>query len=418
MARGKGEGSIYFDKKKKLWTCAVELPPGPTGERRRKVVSSKKKPAVVDKLRKLHRELETRGDIATKSITIQGWIDKWLVEIAPNRINPNQVKKYASTLNTHVGQRWGKKRLDYLTTVRIRDLISEVSKSKSPSTARDLHSKFSSCLRDAVNDGYLPRHPMEHLEAPRRAQKQENALSVEDTIKLLKYLAAQMDSSGKWAWIAPLYIGYLLTGARRGELAGLRPEYVGETLDVQWQLQRLDPETVERASADYEYERLSGNFYLTRPKYESTRTYPLVEPLKSVMMAAAKGAPEGSLMFTRQDGQPLDPDSIGSYYWPRLLIDAGIEEKAVYDDDDRQIGGTLPKDRVKLHGTRHGLVDILYELEIPEHIIVEVVGHSDRKVTRKYRTRQSPAVKAALEDVSKRLEALDSTEPAGEIEPA
>ena len=385
MARGKGEGSLFYDNANQIWIASIELPPSPDGKRRRKRVSSKKKATVIKKLRDLQRDIALHGDIATRSITVQSWIDKWLAEVAPNRINPNQVKKYASTLNTHVGKRWGNKRLDYLNAPRIRTLIKEIATEKSASTARDLHGKLSSCLRDAVNDGYLPAHPMANLDPPKRPRTEEAAFTVEDTIKLLKYLARQMDTQGKWAWIAPLYIGYLLTGARRGELAGLRPEYVGDALDVQWQLQRLDAGAVKNASADFEREHLGGNFYLTRPKYESTRSYPLVEPLKSVMVAAAANVPEGSLVFTRKDGQPLDPDSIGAYYWPRILADASITEK------------------VKLHGTRHGMVDILYELEVPEHIIVEIAGHSDRAVTRKYRTRQSPAVKSAMEDVSKML---------------
>lgn len=404
MARGKGEGSIYQDARG-LWRATVELPPSADGKRRRKVISSKKKTVVVSKMRALQNEVASHGDMPTRGITVQGWVDKWLDEIAPKKIAPGPLRSYRSALNLHVCQRYGKKKLSYLTPGRIRTLITEIERTKSAGTARNLHNNLASCLKDAAADGYLPKHPMEHLDAPRRAKKPEAALNTERTIDLLKWLAQKMDAQDDdWSHIAPLFIAYLLTGARRGELLGLRPEYVGESLDVEWQLQRIQAGELAKVSADFEREHVSGNFYLTRPKYESTRSYPLVEPLRSVMHSLADITPPGQLIFRRPDGEPWDKDGI-TYRWKKLMVASGIEVHA--GPEKLQ---TPRSERVKLHGARHGLIDILYALDIPEHIIVEIAGHADLKTTRGYRTRQSPAVKGAMESVSHLLQMGDETQ--------
>lgn len=398
MARGKGEGSIYQDSRG-LWRASVELPPSADGTRRRKVISSKKKSKVISDLRKIQNDVAIYGDIATRTISIDAWVNKWLDDIAPKKINPNTIGSYRSALQNHVVKRWGKKKLSYLTPGRIRDLTAEIADNKSPSTARNLHSYLSSCLKDAVNDGYLPKHPMEHLKPPPRAKAKEPALELDDAVKLLKWLARQIDQGTEHAHLAPLWIAYLLTGARRGELLGLRPEFIQESLDVEWQLQRLSPATLKKVAADFEYEHTGvKNFYLTRPKYESTRSYPLVEPLKSMMNALAKATPDGELVFLRPDGEPWDPDGI-TERWAGMLHAAGVEK---HDGPaDKQ---TPPEKRVTLHGARHTVVDLLNILEVPEDIIMQIVGHTQRRTTRGYRTKQSPAVKSAMASVSHLLQ--------------
>lgn len=393
MARSNGEGSLFYDKTLGLWTASVELPPDVTGKRRRKKVTSKKKGVAIQKLRDLQRDIAIHGDIATRSITVEAWVEKWLTEIAPKKIKPTPLRSYRSALTKHVVKRWGNKKLAYLTTTRIRELIDEAS----PGTARNLHSYLKSCLHDAVVEGYLPRHPMEHLKMPARKKTTEAALSTDRTVELLRFLARQMDEGGDWAHIAPLFITYLLTGARRDELLGLRPEYVGESLDVAWQLERLAAEELAAASADYEYEHLGGSFYLTRPKYGSTRQYPLVEPLKTVVESIAAETPGGVLLFRRPDGDPWDPDGI-TYRWKKLMVAMGWEVHSGPEDLQTPV-----HQRVTPHGARHGLVDILYELEIPEQVIVDIVGHTSREMTRRYRTRLSPAAKDAMEEMSRLL---------------
>ena len=403
MARGKGEGGLNFDKTNQVWVGSVELQSTWDEEsgkwkRRRRTASSKNKKIAAQKLLELQKDAQ-KGILTLRTATVEEWITQWLDEVAPERYAPKTMRSYRSALNTHIIPRWGDRKLAQITPGQIRTRIQEVAKDKSPGMARNVHIPLSACLRDAVNDGYLEAHPMANLSAPKRSKKTENALEVEQAVNLLKWLARQMDEKTKWAGVAPLFITYLLTGARRAEILGLRPEYTGESLDVEWQLQRITPAEIEAVSASYEHEHVGiSNFYLVRPKYESTRSYPLVEPLKSVIEAVVIDTPPGALIFRTEEGKPWDPDDI-TEKWAEVLNAAGIEKH-----DGPEKGRTPKADRVTLHGTRHTVVDLLYMLEVPEHIISDIVGHTQRRTTRGYRTRQSPAVRSAMESVSRLLQ--------------
>ena len=103
-------------------------------------------------------------------------------------------------------------------------------------------------------------------------------------------------------------------------------------------------------------------------------------------------------MFTRPNGEPWDPDGI-TERWAAMLHAAGIERH-----DGPEGKQTPPKERVTLHGARHTVVDLLYMLEVPEHVIMQIVGHTQRRTTRGYQTKQSPAVKSAMASVSHLLQ--------------
>lgn len=395
MARGKGEGGLSFDKANEVWVGSVELPSTWDDEkkrwkRNRRTVSSKNKKAAAKKLQGILREVE-QGNLSTRKVKVSTWVDYWLTQVAPKKINPNTIRSYRSALK-RVTERYGDKELGCLTPQRIREMTADVAQLKSASTARNLHSYLSHCLADAVGDGLLAKHPMEHLSIPKRAKTLEKAFEVEQAVNLLKWLGRQIDEQTKHAQLAPLWIAYLLTGARKGEMLGLEPERVSDHIDVTWQLQRLKHSDVEAASDDYEYRHLESTFYLVRPKSKSGwRSYPLVEPLKSIIEAIAGDTPHGRLVFRRPDGKPWDPDMITDL-WYEMLVAADIESS-----------DTPTKDRVNVHGARHTVADLLDLLGVPESVIMDILGHSTRHMSRSYRTKQSPAVKSAMASVSELL---------------
>lgn len=57
MTRGKGEGSVYKRASDGLWCVRIELPKGPMGERRTKVVCRRLKADAVKELARLQEEL-------------------------------------------------------------------------------------------------------------------------------------------------------------------------------------------------------------------------------------------------------------------------------------------------------------------------------------------------------------------------
>lgn len=390
--RAKGEGGVY-QRADGMWCVSIELPPGLDMKRRRKVIARKDKGRVVSEMRSLQRELEKQGDLSTSSIQLSKWADHWLEERA-KKLAPNTVSGYRTAFKDYINPLLGSKRLDKLTTAdvkRLHQVLGETPKDKALRGETDLpedtemlsttyilliHNALTGALKMAVREGKISTNVCELVDRPTIRVTDEKALTLDDAVKLLLHLSTHKDGA--------LWAAYMLTGARRGEIIGLEVDRVTETLDLSWQIQRI--KDINTAPANYERRHLEGNLYLVRPKSKAGwRTPPLVEPLRTILRRYIGDRTEG-LVFQR-DGRPWDPAD-ASKEWKVLLREAG-----------------LPED-VKLHGARHTVVDLLYAAEIPEPVIMEIVGHSSRTTTRGYRSRgNSKQLTEAMNKMSKMLTA-------------
>jgi len=391
--RGKGEGSIYKRASDGMWCTSIELPVGLDGKRRRKVICRKDKTAVVKVLREQQAELAKHGDIATSSVILGKWADHWLEERA-KKLAPNTVAGYRTAFKEYINPLLGGKRLDKLTPAdvkRLHQVLGETPKDKALRGETDLpedaemlsttyilliHNALTGALKMAVREGKISANVCELVDRPTKRVTDEKALTLDDAVKLLLHLSTH-EHGALWA-------AYMLTGARRGEIIGLEVDRVTDILDLSWQIQRV--KDIKNAPSNYERRHLEGSLYLVRPKSKAGwRTPPLVEPLRTILRRYIGDRTEG-LVFLR-DGRPWDPAD-ASKEWKVLLREAG-----------------LPED-VKLHGARHTVVDLLYAAEIPEPVIMEIVGHSSRGVTRGYRSRgNSKQLTDAMNKMSKMLTA-------------
>jgi integrase len=116
-----------------------------------------------------------------------------------------------------------------------------------------------------------------------------------------------------------------------------------------------------------------------------------VDPLRTVLerhIDTASPNPWG-LVFSR-DGRPYDPDQV-SKEWRDVLARVGIEKN------------------IRLHDLRHTAVDLLLMAGVPEDVVMEIVGHSTRATTRAYKSRNSPRLKAAMQDLADMLTQAEGT---------
>jgi len=395
MAQAKGTGSIYQNNKG-LWEVRVELPRGLDGKRRRKVVRRKSRAEAVKLLRELNKELAKTGDLATSSVTLEAWSEHWLQKRA-EKLAPNTINGYRTAFQDYINPLLGKKRLDKITPSDVKhlhDVVMATPKDRAMRAFSDppegtellsstyallIHNALAGALKMAVREGKISVNACELVDRPTKRLTDEKALTLDEAIHLLMYLAEHPDGA--------LWATYLFTGARRGEVIGLEVDRVTDVLDLSWQTQRI--KDIKSAPADYEYRHLEGNLYLVRPKSKAGwRTPTLVEPLATILRRCIGERTEG-LVFQR-DGRPWDPAD-ASKEWKAILREAG-----------------LPDD-VKLHGTRHTVVDLLFEVEVPEPIIMEIVGHSTRAVTRSYRSRGN---KKAIREAMEKMSAMFTVPPA------
>lgn len=382
--RGKGEGAVYrvpADKTKPLkhWTGTVELPPGPNGERRRKVIRRKNKAELVKELGKLRADLAKRGDIPTASMTVEKWFTYWLNQVAAKKVRPNTLDGYRRTVSNHIIPAIGKVKLDKVTADHMRRVHQAViEKGNNSTTALLAHRTMSASFKVALREGRIGRNPATLVDAPLKAAKTLEALTLDEALKFLKHTLADENPQGaQWATS-------LLSATRRGEMLGLEVDRVTDVLDLSWQLIRISPEGLKDAPADYDYRPVDGGLYLTRPKSRAGwRIVPLVDPLKSILerhMEQMEPNPWG-LLFTR-NGRPISPDQ-ASRDWRTALRAAGIDKN------------------VRLHDARHTTVDLLLLAGVPEDLITEIVGHSTRLQTREYKSlRNRERLAKAMEQFS------------------
>lgn len=387
MARGKGEGSI-FKNANGLWEVKIELPRGLDNKRRRKVIRRKNKADAVTEMRKMKAELAKTGDLATSSVTLEVWSEHWLKERA-KKLAPNTITGYRTAFVEYINPLLGKRRLDKITPQDVKymhGVLYETPKDKRMRQLSDppedaellsstyvllIHNALSLALKMAMREGKVSTNVCELVDRPSKNVTDEKALTLEEALRLLMYISTHPNGA-MWA-------AFLFTGARRGEVTGLEVERVTDILDLSWQIQRI--KDIKSAPVSYEYRHLEGRLYLVRPKSKAGwRTPPLVEPLATILRRHIGDRTEG-LVFQR-NGRPWDPADT-SKEWKVLLAEVG-----------------LPDD-VTLHGSRRTVIDLLYELETPEPVIMEIVGHSSRAVTRSYRSKgNQKIVREALEKMS------------------
>lgn len=380
MARGKGEGSLFKDSNG-YWTVVVELP-AHGGERRRKKVRRKSKAEAMKILRELLAERDRTGDMPTRVMTVEQWIEEWFTTIAAKKNRPKTLSTYRGLIDREILPTIGAKKLDKLTTTDVRRMLHSITeKGLSSTTAAQVYRILSVALKYAERNGKVPRNVAALVDSPRPAKPHLEALSAAQGIRVLQ--TAATDPLGS------LWAAVLLTGARQGELLGLERDRVGDYLDLSWQMQRLTWEhgcggTCNRkrgadcykrkvtAAPDWVHRPLHGGMWLTRPKSEKgTRAVPLVEPLKSILQRHIEATADlynpYNLVWFAANGAPID-HSVQSKLWHQLLERAGVPD-------------------VRLHDGRHTTVDLLYEAGASEDTIRDIVGHSTREMTRAYKSR-------------------------------
>lgn len=363
--RGKGEGSVYKDSRG-LWTASVELPPR-NGVRRRKMIRSKDKSVVLEKLTALKAELERTGDLITSTMTVEQWFDYWLREIVTKERKPKTVAGYSAVVRNRIVPALGAKtKIDKVTPAKVRAVHDQMATDGlSSGYTLNAHKVMAAALESAFREGRINRNPARMVSAPRTSPKALQALTLPEAIQLLEHVSSDPVMGARWAT-------GLLTGARRGEVIGLEVDRVGDYIDLSWQLQYLPTKApgVPIAPLDFEYRHVEGWLFLTRPKSRSGwRLVPLVDPLRSILLRhiEATGPNKWGLVFLH-DGKPIDPN-VDSQRWKTVLAAAGIDKQ------------------IRLHDLRHTAVDLLYLAGVPEDVIAELVGHSVVSQTRAYKAK-------------------------------
>lgn len=386
--RQRGEGGLYQRQSDGMWVGAIDLG-WRDGKRRRKVVSSKTQKGALRKLNDEKKKLATQGDLSTTDVTLAFWLSYWLDSIVRPRADPETFKRYRTNVDKHIVPEIGKQKLEKLGLHHVRELHRRfVRLELSESTAASAHRTLVTALNDAMKERGLGRNVAQLVDAPRIADTDPVALSMEEVRRFMEI--AQRDPRTASRWLAAFMVG-----TRQGETLGLRWSSIlwdQGVMDIAWQLQRLsyrhgcaekEPWTCGRKRAadcpdvaldvprGFEAVQLYGRLCLTRPK-SSRHLIPIPAHLRVALEQRraqvdderASYVSDHDLVWCRPDGEPI----------------------AHEDDYDEWVDwlGAAGIDHVKLHAARHTTATLLRALGYPMDIIRMILGHSTVLMTQRY----------------------------------
>ena len=392
MARPKGTGSVYEDRPGR-WVGSIEAGWTARGTRRRIRVVAPTKREALRKLRDKEREIARTGipaEGAQRTLTVKAWAEQWLA-IRVGQVRQDGYTADRSAINTWIIPTIGHVRLERLSAAHVRQVTDKVLAKRAASTAVRTHSVLRQCLKAALAEGHTIPPSVFAVPPPKLGESPREDIPLPHARQILA-TALKRDDASRW-------FAAFLQGLRPAEARGLTWDAINLdelTMDVSWQLKALrynvayDRESGFRIPADHEVHHLVDAWHLVRPKTAAgKRIIPLVDPMPELLsswQASSPTSPYG-LVWPGAGGRPKkDPEDQAG--WKTITVQAGVaREDRPYD----------------LYEARHTTGTLLSSLNVPEPVIIRIMGHSSMISTKAYIHASLDESRAALEQVSTRL---------------
>jgi integrase len=251
-------------RKSTLWYVVVDMPRGAEGERRQKWHGGfqTKKAAEVVRARLVH-ELTTGFYVETSRMLLSEWlVDHWL-PVHKTRVKKTTYRAYRSAIVHHVNPRLGGVAIGKLTAQMLNGLYQQLladgrcdgEGGLAPATVANIHVVLRKALADAEDAGLIPRNPADKAKPPRpKSQGGEPRYWTPGELREFLGLVEGHRLEAAFHLLA-------MTGARRGEVTGLR------WIDVDLDGARI---TIRQALLNGD-----GEVYVSSPKSYRGRTVDL-----------------------------------------------------------------------------------------------------------------------------------------------
>ena len=395
--RTRGDGTL-FKRADGYWVGGVDLPTGADGVRRQKRVVRKSRNDCLEAMRDIRRDL-LAGNLPTRKITVEKWLNYWLGEILPAKnLRPSTIDYYEQAVRLYLIPSLGAKRMDRLLPAEIRDMYKHLRARISTHAPVKADKTLRVAFKAAVREGIINYSVMDRVDKPPHLPAAQSSFDVGTALRIIA--AAEATQGPMWA--ARWATGFV-TGAREGEVLGLewdRVDFDKGFVDVSWQLQRLQkshgcggtcglkrPSFCPQAHWDlppsFQWRECEGSLVWTRPKTRAgTRVIPLIPQLADILMKVREES-RHNLVFHHEDGSPFAPDQ-DQKMWRKLLAEAKIPH-------------------VRQHSIRHSTATLLLEAGVDAHVIAAILGHTDIAVTRGYQHVSTELARKAWDNLSQLL---------------
>jgi integrase len=354
-------GSVV--KRGASYSVVVELDRDPaTGKRRQKWHSGYRTRRDAERALAEMVDAVNRGAFVPKTRqTVREFAKEWLAAIEPT-VRPATHYNYGRNLRLHVEPYIGGAVLTKVDAGTLNGLYarlladgrrSAAEGGLSPRSVQQVHGILHKMLKDAVKWGRLARNPADAADPPRAAGKHA-AMVTWDATETARFLTAVKDDR-----LAAAFLTLATTGARRGEVLGLRWSDVDlengraairqTVITVNNQAQIGEPKTARgRRTID-----------LDAATVAALREHRKRQAAERLLMGS--GWTDHGLVFCRVDGSPLRPGHF-SRAFSRHIRRLGLRP-------------------IRLHDLRHGWATLALAAGEHPKVVQERLGHANISIT-------------------------------------
>lgn len=361
-----GEGSVV--KRTDRWRAkpwAAVVPYFDESGQRREMWLSAASRSEADDLRKAELRRLGKGIVRSEQ-TVGEYVNAWLATV---EVGPGTWPRYRAHVTERIEPSFGDVELARLTPQMVRSAL--IGWSGSAQTRGGTLRLLRAAMKQAVADRRIEHDPTAGIPYPKVMRK--------DHVTLTGVQARHLMATVKGERFAPILVVSLGLGVRRGEALGLRTQDIdldAGTVTIAKGLRYIPPAL--RAEGE-------GPYRLTGTKTGRTREIPLpgfVADALSARLTARDAEQRSARVWAANDFVFCSP------------VGNSVPLETLY----RWFKGALVRAKLpdmRWHDLRGSTITLLYELDVPEAIIMAIAGHEDLETTRLYKGKTPVAMASA-----------------------
>lgn len=347
--RGNNEGSISR-RKDGRWMAryTVHTADGP----KQRAVYGKTRTEVSQKLTKAMADRDGGLVYDAGKLTTGEYLTAWLADSVRDTVRQRTYERYESLVRVHIVPTLGRVKLKSLTPAHVRGLYRDkLDAGLAPRTVLHIHRTLSKALKQAVDDGLIPRNAAGSVKPPSPRREEIQPLSREQVRTFLSAVSGDR--------LEALYVVAITAGLRRGELLGLK----WEDLDLDagtLQVRRTLSETGDGRVFEAPKSGKGRSIRLTKRAITALRSHRKLQLEERIARAGLWT--ENGLVFASETG-------------------TAIQGRNMYRAFKIRLGRAGLPSTVRFHDLRHTCATLLLQQGVHAKYVQELLGHADISLT-------------------------------------
>lgn len=364
--RNNGDGSIFRVSNDK-WVATIQVGKTLDGKPKRKQFSAKTEKEVKRKLAEFKKNRSIFENVQNSQITVADYAKRFLTFKKP-ALKPTSYQRLNSTIETYIIPNFNYTAFSELTTQDIQNLINEISKKKSYSTAKKIYdclnamykydlglppqqqtAKFNPCSNVIINKSIFNTPTVNEIKY----------FTDDEIVKIQSEIYRCDDKNGKMLYpYGLLYIIVLNTGLRIGEILAVTRD------DIDLEAKTL---TVNKNAVQIKNENGIGYAVQIQnnPKtFSGNRILSLNNTSIKAIEALFEIFPNQEYLALNSNNRPVTPQNAEKTF-SQILKVCNIDSKGR-----------------KCHALRHTFATKLFEQGVDVKMVSHILGHSSSSFTR------------------------------------